>query len=208
MSVRRRLGLYGGSFDPIHRGHIEPVQRARQDLDLDRVLYLPTARPPHKEGPRAAPPLARYTMVELALLDQEGLFVSPFEMERQEVAYTVDTLEHFTVQGEADEIVLLIGADSFLDLERWVRWGRIVELARVGILPRPGYAGADGFEARLTPNLRQLLDSGRARRIDDPRWVDLSSTEIRQRLTGDGEDLAGDLPPQVLHYIRKYDLYR
>ena len=208
MSGRRRLGLYGGSFDPIHRGHVDPVLRALQDFELDRVLYLPTAQPPHKEGPRAAPPLARYAMVELALLDHEQLHVSPFEMERQEVAYTVDTLEHFTALDTGCELVLLIGADSFLALERWVRWERIVELARIGILPRPGYDGTSGFDARLTPNLQRLLDSGRAQRVDDPTRVDLSSTEIRQRLAEGGGGLAEDLPTQVLHYIRKYDLYR
>lgn len=201
-----KLGLYGGSFDPIHLGHIDPVRRARQALGLDRVLYLPTARPPHKEGRRQAPALARYAMVELALLGEDGLFVSPFEMERSTPSYTVDTLEHFQQIEPWAELHLLIGADSFLELERWVRWRRIAELAKLVILPRPGFDG-EVFDQGLTPPLRRLIEGEGAVVIEEPELVDVSSTGVRQRLTEDSAVLDDVLPPLVIDYIRKYELY-
>ena len=201
-----KLGLYGGSFDPIHLGHVEPVQCARQALGLDRVLYLPTARPPHKPGRRQAPALARYAMVELALLAEEGLFVSPFEMEGSAPSYTVDTLEYFQRLEPWAELHLLIGSDSFLELESWVRWRRIAELARLVVLPRPGFDG-ETFEARLTPPLRHLLDEAGAMLIEKPKLVDVSSTTVRQQLTEGVEQLNDVLPSLVIDYIRKYELY-
>ncbi|MDH3405204.1 MAG: nicotinate-nicotinamide nucleotide adenylyltransferase, partial [Acidobacteriota bacterium] len=116
-----RLGLYGGSFDPIHYGHVRPVLKAVERLQLDRVLYLPTARPPHKaEGPFASP-LHRFVMVELALLDHDRLQVSDFELVERP-AYTVETLEGFAARFPEAQLHLLLGSDSLAAIESWRRW--------------------------------------------------------------------------------------
>ncbi|HEV7671327.1 MAG TPA: nicotinate (nicotinamide) nucleotide adenylyltransferase [Thermoanaerobaculia bacterium] len=199
-----KIGLFGGSFDPIHAGHVETVRAARQALGLERVIYLPTAQPPHKPGRRLAPALARYAMVELALLAEEGLYASPFELTFGRPAYTIDSLEHFRRIYPDAEIHLLIGADSFLELEAWWRWREIVEAAHLIVLARPG---AELVPEALSPALAELLDSGRARVLAQ-RTVDLSSTELRESLGRSEEPPVAALSPLVLDYVRKYSLYR
>jgi nicotinate (nicotinamide) nucleotide adenylyltransferase len=134
-----KIGLFGGSFDPIHCGHLEPVKEARRLLGLERVIYLPTAIPPHKPGRHLAPPLARYAMVELAILAEEGLYASPYELTLDRPAYTAETLEHFQRDLPAAELHLLIGSDSFFELPRWVRWRDIAAAALLVVLARPGW---------------------------------------------------------------------
>ncbi len=199
-----RLGLFGGSFDPIHEGHVAPVRAAREALALDRVIYLPTARPPHKPGRRMAPALSRFAMVEMALLNEEGFYASPFELTLGRPAYTIDTLEHFSSEQPDAELVLLIGSDSFLELESWVRWREIAAIAHLGVLSRPG---SEPVRERLSPPLVELLDRGRATLLAE-RTVDLSSTRLREILRAGGEPPQGVVSPLVLDYARKYGLYR
>ncbi len=142
-----KVGLFGGSFDPIHCGHLEPVKEARRLLGLDRVIYLPTAIPPHKPGRHLAPPLARYAMVEMAILPEEGLYGSPYELTLDRPAYTAETLEHFRRELPAAELHLLMGSDSFFELPHWVRWRDIAAAARLVVLARPGWDLADLAES-------------------------------------------------------------
>ena len=198
------IGLFGGSFDPIHRGHIEPVRAARTELGLDRVLYLPTARPPHKPGRSLAPALARYVMTELALLGEEGLEVSPHELTLDRPAYTIETLEHFRREMPAAELYLLIGADSFADLHHWVRFREIPEAARLVVLARPGW---DFETAPLHPEVAELARAGRALLLRQPP-VDISSTHLRELLAAGLPLPGGAVPELVVRYLHKYDLYR
>lgn len=201
-----KVGLFGGSFDPIHRGHIEPVKAARAALGLDRVYYLPTACPPHKPEGRLAPAHARYAMVELALLDEEGLLVSPFEMAADRRSYTIDTLRHFRVELPGAELVLLLGGDAFAGLPAWKEWRAIVELATLALLVRPGWE-APALASRLPAEVAGLLGGGRVRVVENPP-LDVSASELRA-LLGRGEDPpAGALPAPVVKYVRKYALYR
>lgn len=199
-----RLGLFGGSFDPIHRGHLEPVLAACDALGLDRVLYLPTANPPHKPRRAQAPPWARFAMVELALLGHERLFASAHELTLDRPAYTVETLEHFRRELPGADLHLILGGDSFADLPHWVRFREIPELARIVVLARPGW---DLAAARLDPEVAALAGSGRVTMLDQAP-VGISSTRIRSLLAA-GEPLpAGAVPELVVRYIAKYDLYR
>ncbi len=223
-----KIGLYGGSFDPIHYGHIRPVRQAREALALDRVIYLPTANPPHKslaslreDGSHhgRTPALARYAMAELALLAEKDCFVSTFEL-GTEVAFTVDSLEHFRRRWPKARLFLILGSDSLVQLDTWRNWRRILELAELAVLERPDVSDT------LPPRLAAALDNDRVHRIANLP-VAASSTEIRRRLSTDtevgnaprGHDIAGappgrldDLhrlvPPLVLDYIVKYELYR
>lgn len=199
-----KLGLFGGSFDPIHRGHIEPVQAARKALGLDRVIYLPTAVPPHKPGRVLAPAHARYAMVEMALLEEEGLYASTFELTLERPAYTIETLEHFRQTMPGVDLHLLIGGDSYADLDHWVRWREIVEAARLVVLTRPGWTLE---EASLSPDLADLARSGRVVFLGQPP-VDVSSTRLRELFARGERPPAGTVPESVVRYVQKYDLYR
>lgn len=199
-----RLGLYGGSFDPIHRGHMAPVREAMAELALDRVVYLPTAHPPHKAGRELAPALARFAMVELALLDDPRCFVSAHELDER-TSYTVETLEHFRRTQPDDELFLLLGADAFVELPSWRRWRDLPGLATLAVLQRPGWQG-EPFERVLSSAGRRLLESRRAVVLAN-RPVEVIATELRSRLAR-GERPAGDVPEAVLEYISKYGLYR
>lgn len=199
-----KIGLFGGSFDPIHRGHIEPVREARRELGLDRVIYLPTARPPHKPGRSLAPAHARYAMVELALLAEEGLYASAHELTLDRPAFTVDTLEHFrTVMPEA-ELFLLIGGDSLADLHHWVRWREIAEAARLVVLARPGW---DLDAVSLDPEVAALARTDRVLLLRQPP-VDVSSTRLRELLAAGLPLPLGAVPDLVVRYLQKYSLYR
>ncbi len=201
-----RIGLCGGSFDPIHYGHLRPVREAREALALDRVIYLPTARSPHKPTRKGAPALARYAMVELALLGDEDFAVSTFEL-GEGVSYTVDTLEHFHRQQPVATLFLILGSDSFVRLATWRRWRRILELAELAVLERPGAPAH-----QIPPELGEALDHARVHRVQNTP-VAASSTDVRHRLAArsgavPSQDLRQLVPPLVLDYIAKYDFYR
>ena len=196
-----RIGLYGGSFDPIHRGHLEPVREARRVLELDRVIYLPTAQPPHKKR-RMAPAWARFTMVELALLDDEDYRVSPFEMNDERPSYTVDTVTHFRRSLPEAELVLLIGADSWADFRKWKDWRRILETVDLAVMARPG---DETPRTALDEPFLEMQRAGRLHFVSNPP-VAVSSTDLRRRL-GRGERPEGEAPALVLDYIHKYRLY-
>jgi nicotinate-nucleotide adenylyltransferase len=134
-----KIGLFGGSFDPIHYGHIHPVREAAVELGLERVIYLPTAVPPHKLAREFAPARARFTMVELALLDEENFYASPFEMASDQPAFTIDSVEHFRGLYPEAELHVILGADNLAELTEWRRWQDLTEEAWLAVLVRPDW---------------------------------------------------------------------
>lgn len=201
-----KLGLFGGSFDPIHFGHIRPVQDAKGELGLDRVVFLPTATPPHKPGYQFAPAHARFAMVELALLGENDLRVSPLELTPERPAYSVDTLRHFRDRYPDAELYLILGGDGFTELHTWRRWRDIVDLARLAVLTRPNWRW-DEVRERVPVEISRLAASDRVHFIrNEP--VAVSATTLREILASGAEPPAGALPELVLKYIRKYSLYQ
>jgi nicotinate-nucleotide adenylyltransferase len=199
----RRVGLFGGSFDPIHAGHLAPVAEARRRLGLDRVIYLPTARPPHKPKRAFEPAWSRYAMVELALLGEEGLYASPHELTLGRPAYTVETVETFRRRWPQVAFHLLVGSDSLAELATWRRWQELVAMVRLVVLARPGWE-VDRVLAAVPGELARRVEEGDV--VVHP--VDRSATEIRELLARGEEPPPGAVPPPVLTYIRKYALYR
>jgi nicotinate-nucleotide adenylyltransferase len=201
-----RLGLFGGSFDPFHAGHLRAAATARAALALERVVVLPTARPPHKPDRSFAPALARYAMAELALLDHPDLVVSDAELTLERPVYTIETIERFRAERPGDELHLIVGSDSLAELATWRRWHELLELVALAVVERPGRAPREALAA-MPADLASALGTARV------EWVEVephpaSSTEIRRRLAA-GEPLpAGWLDPRVLTFLQKYDLYR
>jgi nicotinate-nucleotide adenylyltransferase len=201
-----RLGLFGGSFDPIHRGHIEPVEEARVRLGLDKVLYLPTAQPPHKPERKFAPALARYAMVELALLDHPELWVSDHELTLGRPAYTIETIEFVREHFAEVEPVLLIGGDSFLDLPNRRRFQEILEGTRIGVMTRPGSRIRDGG-SELHPALVAAVEAGTVDFVENAP-LDIDASEIRRCLAAGEPVPDGWMSEAVLRFAQKYALYR
>jgi nicotinate-nucleotide adenylyltransferase len=196
---RRRVGLFGGSFDPIHRGHVDPVVEASRVLGLERVVYLPTAEPPHKEGRRFAPALQRYCMVELALLGHVDLVVSDHELTEGRKAYTIDTVEHFAAELPGSELYLFVGADSYLELDQWRRYQDLLAMVTLVVLARPG------FERALE---RQPAANGHRVVLFESTQVDVSSTALRELLRAGQRPSSEAMAEAVVDYCRKYALYR
>ncbi len=205
-----RVGLFGGSFDPIHLGHVAAARAARRELALERVLFMPTAQPPHKLVRHFAPDLARYAMVELALLDEPELRVSAVELTPGRAAYAIETLERFRSEAPNDEQVLLIGADSLATFDGWRRWEEILATCELGVFARPGYDWPAIAPALASPLGQAIAQASSQSRL---RWVDstahpASASEIRRALAAGEAPAPGWLDPRVLAFATKYDLYR
>ena len=201
-----RVGLLGGSFDPIHRGHVAAALAARRELGLERVLFLPTAMPPHKLTRRFAPEHARYAMAEMTLLEEPTLRVSTLELTPGQPAYTIETLERLRAESPYDDYVLLIGSDSLAAFDGWRRWQEILATTEIGVFARPGF-GWNEIEPGFAPELGEAV--GRARMT----WLDstthpASSSEIRRCLAAGEPVPDGWLHSRVLAFAAKYELYR
>jgi nicotinate-nucleotide adenylyltransferase len=201
---RRRIGVFGGSFDPIHEGHLRAAEDARVALGLERVLLVPAGSQPLKGG--HAPADHRLAMVRLAVEGRDGLEVSDAEVARPGTSYTVDTVREISKALGADvELCLLIGTDAVRDLPDWRDVQEIFSHARPVVLQRPGDGPVDwdDLAGRLTAGLAgRLRDST----VCLKRPVDVSSTEVRRRLAA-GEPVSGLVPTAVEGYIRRHGLY-
>lgn len=199
-----RLGLYGGSFDPIHLGHLRPVMQAVEQLQLDRVTYLPTGNPPHKPDVDFAPASRRFAMTEIALLGYERLQVSDLELS-DEPSYTIDSVEHFRRLAPGADLHLLLGSDSLARIDTWRRWRDLFDQASLVVLARPGWS-REAVLGHVPDEVREAIHDGSVSWVDN-RPLDISATEIRRRLRA-GWQLPRDwVPEPVLDYVRKYSLY-
>ena len=209
------VGILGGTFDPIHLGHIALAEAALAGLPLIEVLWLPSGSPGHR-----APPLAsardRLAMLRLATESNTRYRIDAGELGSNEPTYTVHTLTRLRAQvGRAQPLVLLLGSDSFLSLPSWLRWRELFNLAHVAVASRPGAIPGDGGPspelsaeiARRSARGEQLAASaaGRIARFDMAP-MDISASAVRAGLTA-GQDLRHLLPAAVLAYIQAQQLY-
>lgn len=187
-----RIGIFGGSFDPVHVGHLAVAEAAAEQLGLDRIHLVPAKTQPFKAGLYGAPPEDRLAMLRLALRGHPRLVADDREMGREGVSYTVDTLSSFAEECPEDELFLLIGADAARDLAAWRDADSLPGLAEIVVLTRPGAAVPE--DDRFGHVLRVPA-------------VDVSATEIRSRVRR-GEGIRDRVPPEVADYIESQRLYR
>ena len=194
-----RIGIYGGSFDPIHEGHLHAAREVRRARDLDQVWFVPAGRPPHKR-PCEAPFAARLAMVRSVVEEEPGLAACDLEGNRPGPSYTVDTLEDLSRLHPGSDWELLVGADMLADLPRWHRAAALLGLVTVAAFGRPGVvleAARDAFVAACPGARLELVGF-------EP--IDVSSTGLRAALRGARSAPPG-LPPRVFALIRKKGLY-
>lgn len=198
-----RLGLLGGTFDPIHLGHLLMAEMAREALNLSRVLFVPAGDPPHKQGMEKTPAFHRRAMVELAVRGNPHFALSLVDLERAGPHYTSDTVRLIRAQDNlaADDCFLIIGGDSLVDLPTWHHAAELVTLCRLAVIHRPGFR----------PDLTELEAAipGIALRLD---WVEMppsgiSSSDIRARVRA-GQSIRYQVAEAVRKYIGQHQLYR
>lgn len=201
-----KLGLLGGSFNPIHVAHVRMAEAAREALGLERVLFIPARLPPHKLTAGLAPEADRLAMARLAVQDVPGFEVSDVEMRRSGASYTIDTIE--TLRGEfgpAAEFFFLIGSDTLAELPTWREIGRLSTLCRFVPMIRPGAPQPDA--ARLAGGVGETEARAILGRIVPMPPMDVSSSDIR-RCLAEGRSVEGLVAPAVEAYIRRAGLYR
>lgn len=195
------IGVFGGTFDPPHLGHLILAAEARFQLELERVLWVLTPFPPHKEGQPITPLHHRLEMVRRVVAQDEGFELSEVEMQRPGPHYTVETLQLLREKYPHERLVLLLGGDSLRDLPSWSRPEQIIALCdEIGVMRRPGDVLDLGRLEGLLPGIRE-----RVRFVNAP-LLEISSREIRRRIA-QGWPFRYYLPPAVYEYIQAQGLY-
>ncbi|HME97545.1 MAG TPA: nicotinate-nucleotide adenylyltransferase [Methylomirabilota bacterium] len=210
----QRVGVFGGSFNPIHFGHLLVADDVCEALALDRLLFVPAAQPPHKPPTELAPAMHRYRMTALAVQEHPRFEVSDVEVKRSGTSYTVDTLAALQERGR---LHLIIGSETFLDLLSWKDPRRVASLARLVVIPRNGMA----FDPEMPAALKVLRELGLpgfqrdvTEAVDGPvplllhaASLPISGSDLRRRAR-ENRSLAFRMPEAVVSYIRDHQLYR
>jgi nicotinate-nucleotide adenylyltransferase len=210
------LGLLGGTFDPVHFGHLRLAEEAREALDLPRILWIPSGQPPHRSPPRANA-ADRLAMVRLGIADNPHFVLDDAEADAATPSYTVLTLERLRARYGKRPLVLLLGGDAFLGLPTWHRWHELFDLAHIAVATRPGYelAGEDmapalaaEFAHRLGNDAAELKSSAAGRIVPFAMTpLSISASLIRARLAA-GLSARYLIPAPVREYIDRQHLYR
>lgn len=199
-----RLGLFGGSFDPVHYGHLLLAECCVEQRRLDQVWFLPAAVPPHKQGRELTPAEMRIEMLELAIGGHPRLAVSRYEVDRGGVSYTVDTLRHYREEDPEGELFFLLGTDMFEDLPNWRETAAVCELALPIVVRRAGMGEPD-FDCLAGIASPERIERIRRNQVEMPP-MGLSSSEIRRRVAA-GESIRFQTPRAVEKYIRTHNVY-
>lgn len=205
---RRRIGIYGGTFDPPHMGHLITADQARQDADIDVMVFLPAGDPPHK-GHEVTRVEHRLAMLELAIESSPDFHISTVEIERTGASYSYNTMRCFTEKYPDSDFYFLMGEDSFLNIESWHRWEELLELVTTLVVLRP-----EGKDPERKNHVRQdteawrreLIDRGFRVMVTGTYPLDISSTDIREDIK-EGRSVRYLVPDAVLEYIEREGVY-
>lgn len=201
-----RIGLFGGSFNPIHCGHLIAARSVAEALALERVIFLPSAHPPHKEAGGLLDASHRAAMVRLAVEGETRFAFDDYDLRDTGPTYTLDTVRHFAESlGSETSLSWLIGGDTLVELATWHEISTLVDACRIVTAVRPGWEAPDLTVLRSALTERQI-DRLRDDVIQTPR-IDVSATDVRSRIAG-GRPVRYLLPDAVVAYIEAHDLYR
>ncbi len=206
------IGIFGGTFDPIHFGHLRPLLEVREALRLSEVRFIPCYIPPHRAAPGATP-AQRLAMLQLALNETPGCFIDERELQRGGPSYMVDTLQSLRDELGDMPLVFILGMDAFCKLDRWHQWPRLIELAHIVVMLRPDSAMPSGAVAELVAAHQVKESCELAQSAAGGVWfqsvtqLDIAATAIRERVA-QGRDIRFLVPESVRHYIETHGLYQ
>ena len=217
-SRRRTLAFFGGSFDPVHLGHLSTARRLTEIFRFDEFNFVPACHAPHKRRKTPTPALDRYAMLCLATEQEQRMRISKMEIEQPEKPYTFQTLSRLNEQYPHDDIYFIMGADSWADITTWYEWEKVLGLSNHVVMTRPGYQSETGH---VTEDVRRRITDIRGekrveRPEDDSRRIyfsdavslDISASSIRFRIAEGDLSWKQDVPENVANYIEKYQIYR
>jgi len=220
--VPKRLGIYGGTFDPVHFGHLRVARAILENFELEQLLFVPAFVPPHKRGQTISHPHHRYAMLALATADEPQMLISTLELDAPARPYTIETLGQLQTQHSAAQLFFVMGMDSFRDVPMWREHERLLSEYNIIVAARPGTLPTDPIHraAHLAPALQARVVNlcgglrPQEKNLREPHIfvtdyvaVDVSATEIRQAAQA-GKPLERFVPPAVAAYIAKYQLYQ
>lgn len=199
--MKRRIAILGGTFDPIHVGHLAIAEDVRFALDAAQVIFVPAAQQPFKANVQSVDAEHRLAMARLATVDNACFVVSDIEILRGGVSYTVETVAQLQAQLNDTELYFIVGADAALDLRRWFNVERLLQLSQIVVVERPGYRFDEDALYDSVPSAQ-----GRIVRVEGPALA-ISASELRGRLY-EGKPARYHLPPKVMEYIQVHGLYQ
>jgi nicotinate-nucleotide adenylyltransferase len=204
------IGIFGGTFDPVHYGHLRSALEVKELFRLTEVRLVLSAQPPHRNQP-ATTALMRLQMLELAIKNQPGLLIDTRELNRQGASYMVDTLKSLRQEFKNEHLLLFIGSDAFNQLKTWHQWPHLFDFAHIVVMTRPGFAIQnldDFFKAKLVTGLTELthVSAGKLY-FQQVTQLDISATAIRNMIA-EQQNPGFLLPDTVIAYIRQHQLYQ
>ena len=216
----KRIAYYGGSFDPVHSGHLKIASELTDLFELDEFVLVPAFHAPHKTRSKPTSAFHRYAMLCLATRNQHKIKVSKMELEVPEKSYTIETLSKLLEENPNDEIFFVMGADSWKEITTWKEWERVLTIVNIIVVTRPGYEigfdhVTDSIRERIVDTRKtekpELKNKGREKtRIftTDAVQMQISSTKIRQSIRDDKAGWKSLVSSEVAKYIKKYQLYK
>ena len=215
---KRRIGLFGGTFDPIHNGHVKAAESVQDIFSFDRILFIPSYIPPHKESGNVASAAHRLKMVELALTSFERFSPSSIEIDARGTSYSIVTLSRIKKMFPETDIFFLLGVDAFLEIETWKDYKDVLEQCSFIVMSRPGYCLDDAKGILAEKYNQRMVEFSEPIREDKKGFfdhkiyllsiqtMDVSSSEVRERV-GKNHSIVGMVPESVENYIKERRLY-
>lgn len=216
----KRTAFYGGSFDPVHRGHMAIAHALLKQFGLDEFVFIPAFHAPHKQRSKPTSAYDRYAMLCVVTQNEPKLSVSKMEIEMPERPYSVETLTRLNAERPNDEIFFVMGADSWMEITAWREWEKVLSLSNHIVVTRPG---TEIDVSHVTEKIRSTIvdlrleeekrrkgeeETSRSIYITDAVNLDISATEIRRLIRDNDDAWREDVPAEVANYIEKYQIYR
>jgi nicotinate-nucleotide adenylyltransferase len=216
---KERIGLLGGTFNPVHEGHLQAAREVQQKFTLSKILFIPSYIPPHKQTTDIASPEDRFAMVEIAVKENPHFVASPIEIEATEKSYSIITLNKVKSIYRNALVFFMLGIDAFLEIETWKSYQDVLEQCHFIVINRPGYLLAEAWNVLPGNFPENIFDLRESESVGEDmilkfrifllsiRALDISSTEIRRRIR-QGQSIKGFVPEAVEVYIKKRKLYQ